>query len=144
MDTKDLELKKGEFELFYGSLMNMSEVKLPLKFSNIILETISNIEPDLKIIATHRDEIIQKYCKRDSIGPILKKGENGREEYDFETEEDRLKCGQEVKELMDVPITIKVKVITLEEIQEMENIKPPVLITPAQADILWVFTNKTN
>lgn len=126
-----VKMKLGELQSVIVNLQAVKAKKLPVKVQYALAVNIKTLTEKYVAYNTQRTEILEKDCVKDADGhPVLKDrvtknavGEvvNTQQEYTYGSDDDRERALKEVAELNSIEEELELHMITLEELELVDE-----------------------
>ena len=110
------------------SLLNVVNLTLPRKVSVAVARNLAKIEKEITLYNNQREDIADRYAKKDEQGNYILDGSN----YTFAEDKDKEAFLQEARELNETDIDIDFMKFRAEELDRCDEVERYSIITPAQ------------
>jgi hypothetical protein len=114
-----MKLKNIELQPLLTSLVELAALKTGFKVANATVKSIRKLEECIKDIDKARLNIIEANCLKENNKPKIEK-----EEYLFESEEQKKKVTEEIGNLFELEIDIDIHSLPSKDFEDIKDITP--------------------
>lgn len=130
-----MKMTYAELKNRHSNLIVIGKLTLPRKVSVAIARNIVKFEKELDVYTKQRNDIADRYAKKDEAGNYITDKDN----FTFDTEENKTVFLQEMKELNETELDVPVMVFKATELDRCDEVERYAILSPIQeAAIEWM------
>lgn len=131
-----MKMTVSEIQNRHSILITIGGLTLPRKVSYAIAKNLVELEKELKIVLSQKEDIANNYALKDEEDKFIL-SDDGKN-YTFESSEKKKKYISELEELIDTEIEVDIMTFDVSELDKCEDDRYNILTPVQEASLSWM------